>query len=79
MNSESKKKVQIQPVRFIYISKQITWCKQDVIHVLHSVKMDFKVGKVKMQQLLEHAISLILMQKNASTCNIYVLRETAGR
>ena len=41
--------------------------------------MDFKVGKVKMQQLLEHAISLILMQKNASTCNIYVLRETAGR
>ena len=36
---------------------------QHVLHVLHSVKMDFKVDIVKMQQLSEHAISLILMQK----------------
>ena len=61
MNSESIKKVPIQPVRFTQI--ETDYVVQHVIHVLHSVKMDFKVGIVKMQQLSEHAISLILMQK----------------
>ena len=61
MNSEGKTSTNTTCTRFTQIKKD--YVVQDVIHLLHSLEMDFKVITVRMQQLLEHHISLILMQK----------------
>ena len=74
MNSESKK-IQMQPVRFTQIEKD--YVVQVIVHVLHSLEMDFKV--ITECSNFWNMPSASFSCKNASTCNIYVLRETAGR